>query len=88
LIVLHGNIQKCQALADLVEHKLPIKPGFRPFKQAARSFNPLLHNRIKEEIDRLLKAKFIQPCRYMEWVSNIVPIEKKNTNKIRGVCRL
>jgi hypothetical protein len=69
---------------DLVEHKLPIKPEFRPFKQAPRSFNPLLHSRIKEEIDRLLKAKFIQPCRYAEWVSNIVPVEK-NTDKI-WVC--
>jgi hypothetical protein len=70
---------------DLVELKLPIKPGFRPFKQAPRSFNPLLHSRIKEEIDRLLKAKCIQPCRYAKWVSNIVPIEEKNTDKIR-VC--
>jgi hypothetical protein len=45
----------------------------------------LLHSRIKEEIDRLLKDKFIQPCRYVEWVSNIVPVEKKNIDKIR-VC--
>jgi hypothetical protein len=33
----------------------------------------------------LLKAKFIQPCRYAEWVSNIVLVEKKNTEKIR-IC--
>jgi hypothetical protein len=59
---------------DLVEHRLPIKPGFRPFKQAPRSFNPLLHSRVKEEIDRLLKAKFIQPCRYAQCVSNIVHV--------------
>jgi hypothetical protein len=45
----------------------------------------LLHSRIKEEIDRLLKDKFIQPCRYVECVSNIVPVEKKNIDKIR-VC--
>jgi hypothetical protein len=66
---------------DLVEHKLPIKPGFRPYKQAPKIFNPLLHSRIKEELDRLRKAKFIQPCRYAEWVYNIVPVEK-NTDKI------
>jgi hypothetical protein len=40
-------------------------------------------SRVKEEIERLLQAKFIQPCRYREWVSNIVPVEKKNTGKIR-----
>jgi hypothetical protein len=32
-----------------------------------------------------LQAGFIQPCRYTEWVSNIVPIEKKDSGKIR-VC--
>ena len=70
---------------DLVEHKLPIKYGFRPHKQSPRRFNSNLYDRIKEEIDRLLKAGFIRPCRYAKWISNIVPVEKKNTEKIR-VC--
>jgi hypothetical protein len=38
---------------------------------------------VKEEVDRLLQAGFIQPCLYADWVSNIIPIEKKNTGKIR-----
>jgi hypothetical protein len=38
-----------------------------------------------KEVDQLLKVGFIQPCRYVEWVSNIVPLEKKNTRKI-WVC--
>jgi hypothetical protein len=36
-------------------------------------------------VERLLDAGFIRPCRDVEWVSNIVPIEKKNTGKIQ-VC--
>jgi hypothetical protein len=40
---------------------------------------------VKEEVDRLLQADFIQPCRYADWVSNIVPVEKKNMGKIR-IC--
>jgi hypothetical protein len=36
-------------------------------------------------VDRLLQARFIQPCRYADWVSNIVPVEKKNTGKIQ-IC--
>jgi hypothetical protein len=40
---------------------------------------------VKEEINRLLDAKFIRPCRYADWISNIVPIEKKGTKKLR-VC--
>jgi hypothetical protein len=38
-----------------------------------------------EEVERLLDAEFIRPCRYAEWVPNIIPIEKKNTGKIQ-VC--
>ena len=33
----------------------------------------------------MLKAGFIRPCRYAEWVSSIVPVEKKGSGKIR-VC--
>jgi hypothetical protein len=40
---------------------------------------------VKEEVEWLLAAGFIGTCRYAEWVSNIVPIEKKNTGKI-WVC--
>jgi hypothetical protein len=40
---------------------------------------------VKEEVDRLLQAGFIQPCHYADWVSNIVPVEKKNMGKIR-IC--
>jgi hypothetical protein len=70
---------------ELVEHQFPIKSGFRPYKQSARRFNPIIHDRIKEEVGRLLDAIFIQLCWYAEWVSNIIPVEKKNTDKI-WVC--
>jgi hypothetical protein len=67
---------------ELVEHRLPIKTGFMPCKQSAHRFNPIIHDRVKEEVERLLNTGFIRPCRYAEWVSNIIPIEKKNTCKI------
>jgi hypothetical protein len=70
---------------ELVEHVLPIKKGFRPFKQPTRSLNPELLDRIKEEVEQLLKEGFIRTCRYAEWISNIVSVENKNTRKIR-VC--
>jgi hypothetical protein len=37
-----------------------------------------------KEVERLLEAKFIRPCLYAEWVSNIMTVEKKNTKKIRA----
>jgi hypothetical protein len=36
-------------------------------------------------VEQLLNSGFIRPCQYVEWVSNIVLMEKKNTGKIR-VC--
>jgi hypothetical protein len=69
---------------ETVEHRLPIKSGFRPFKQKAKTFRPDLLPRIKDEIHRLLEADFIRPCRYAQWVSNVVPVEKES-GKLR-VC--
>jgi hypothetical protein len=69
---------------ELVEHWLPIKTSFRPYKQPAQRFNPIIHDQVKEEVERLLNEGFIRPCRYAEWVSNIVPMEK-NISKI-WVC--
>jgi hypothetical protein len=40
---------------------------------------------VKEEVDQLLQARFIQPCLYVEWVSNIILVEKKNMGKIQ-IC--
>ncbi len=58
---------------ELIEHRLLIKASFIPYKQRARNFKPEIVKRVKEEADRLLQAGFIQPCRYADWVSNIVP---------------
>ena len=63
---------------SIVEHRLPIKPGYRPFKQAPRRFNPNVLDDIKKETERLLEAKFIRPCCYVEWISSVVPVYKKN----------
>ena len=68
----------------IVEHRLPIKPGYQLFKQTPRRFNPNVLDDIKKEIERLLEAKFIRPYRYVEWISSVVPVYKKN-EKLR-VC--
>jgi hypothetical protein len=70
---------------ELVEHRLPIKDRFRPFMQPPCRFNSTIYDRVKEKINRLLQAGFIQPCRYAKLVSNTMPIEKKDSRKIR-VC--
>jgi hypothetical protein len=44
---------------ELVEHRLPIKAGFRPYKQGAQNFKPEIVGRVKEEVERLLQTRFI-----------------------------
>jgi hypothetical protein len=39
---------------------------------------------MKKEVERLIEANFIRPCRYAKWISNIVLVDKKN-GKMR-VC--
>jgi len=63
---------------SIVEHRLPIKSGFWPHQQQARRCNPNILPDIKAEITKLIEAKFIRQCWYGEWVSNVVPIYKKN----------
>jgi hypothetical protein len=64
---------------SIVEHRLPIKPGFRPYKQPPRNiYKDEVLADVKIEVERLIEANFIRPCRYAEWISNIVPVYKKN----------
>ncbi|XP_045809707.1 uncharacterized protein LOC123915192 [Trifolium pratense] len=63
---------------NLVEHRLPIRPDKKPVKQSPRRFAPEILSKIKEEIERLLRSKFIRTARYVEWLANIVPVIKKN----------
>jgi hypothetical protein len=64
---------------SIVEHRLPIKPGFRPYKQPPQKiYKDEVLADVKKEVERLIEANFIRPCRYAEWISNIVPVYKKN----------
>jgi len=66
----------------LVEHRLPIKPGYQPFKKAPRRIKLEVMADVKAEITRLYKAKFIWQCQYAEWISSVVPVYKKK-GKVR-----
>lgn len=64
---------------ELVEHQLVVEEEFRPFKQPFRRMAPEIMLKVKE-VERLLKAGFIRPITYAKWLSNIVPVVKKNKN--------
>ncbi|KAM2822887.1 hypothetical protein COP1_038796 [Malus domestica] len=67
----------------LVEHRLPIKEGYKPVKQAPRRMSKEIEEKVKEEIERLVKAGFIRPAKYVEWLANIVPVLKAITKAVR-----
>ncbi|KAM1283668.1 hypothetical protein ACFX13_027331 [Malus domestica] len=62
---------------------MPIKEGYKPVKQAPRRMSKEIEEKVKEEIERLVKAGFIRPAKYVEWLANIVPVLKAITKAVR-----
>jgi hypothetical protein len=56
-----------------------LKPGIKPFRQKLRQMNPILLPIIERQVKNLLDANIIVPLRYSEWVANLVPVRKKNS---------
>ena len=50
----------------------------KPIQQKLRKIHPNLENQIKSELNKLLKAKIIFLVWHSKWVSNMVPVRKKN----------
>jgi hypothetical protein len=63
---------------SIIDHKIPLKPGVKPFRQKIRKINPIMLPMIEKEVKKLLDAKIIIPLRYSDWVANLVPVRKKN----------
>lgn len=61
-----------------MEHKLLIYEGKKPVKKAQRRFALNVMEVIKVEIERILKANFIRTTSYVDGISNIVIVIKKN----------
>ena len=68
----------------ICQHTIPMREDAKPSKQRPYTYNENFANKIKEEIDKLLNAKFIYEIEHTEWVSPIVVVPKKN-GKLR-VC--
>ena len=62
----------------LVEQCLPIRPEFHNFQQPPKRMSKEVKLKVKEEIEKLLKAKFIRPTTFVQWLANIVHVRKKN----------
>ena len=63
---------------NLVSHALNVEPGAKLVVQPMRTFHLDVEAQIIQEIQKLLTAGFIKPIMHPRWLSNIVPIKKKN----------
>ena len=61
----------------IVEHEIKTYMDARPVRQCLRAMNPRKAPTIKEEIEKLLKDGFIYLVPLIEWVSNPIPVDKK-----------
>jgi hypothetical protein len=62
----------------LVAHSLNVETGPKPVVQPMRTFHSEVKAQISQEVKKLLSAGFIKPIWHPRWLSNIVPMKKKN----------
>eukprot|EP00253_Pinus_taeda_P020176 PITA_20176 len=67
---------------NIIQHTIPIKPNQKPFRQKLRRINPKLLPSIEKEVNIFYKSRIIVPIRFLDWISNLVPVRKK-TGDIR-----
>ncbi|XP_077232452.1 uncharacterized protein LOC143869779 [Tasmannia lanceolata] len=72
---------------DVIVHKLSVDPTCRPVKQKRRHFAPERQRAIREEVEKLLRADFIQEIKYPDWLANVVMV-RKNQRKMENLHRL
>jgi hypothetical protein len=60
----------------VIEHKLGIDPSYKPVKEKERRYTPERCETIRQEVNKLLEARFIRLVDYPNWLANPILIEK------------
>jgi hypothetical protein len=61
----------------IVEHEIATYLDAKPIQQNICLVNPRKEASIKVEVEKLLKSSFIYPIHLTQWVSNLMPVNKK-----------
>jgi len=61
----------------IVEHEINMYLDVKPVRQRLRHVHLKKVTAIKEKVENILLASFIYPIPLTDWVSNIVPVMKK-----------
>ena len=59
-------------------HKLNVNPDRKPIQQNKRTFAPERQEAIRQEVEKLLEAGFIEEIQFPEWLANPVMVKKAN----------
>ena len=68
---------------SMASHRLNVMPSSHPVRQKVRRFHPDRQKIIQAEIDKLLVVRFIREVKYLDWLANVVVIQKND-----GKCRV
>ena len=67
---------------NIVVHRLSMEEGCSPIKQKVCRMRPEMSENIKAEVMKKFNASFLAVTSYPQWVSNVVPVPKKD-GKVR-----
>ena len=62
----------------VAEHRLSLYPKAKPVQQKQRRFGPIRQKVVRDEVEKLKKAKFVREVQYPAWVANPVLVKKSN----------
>ncbi|KAA3460439.1 hypothetical protein EPI10_027100 [Gossypium australe] len=63
---------------DIAVHRIPVKEECKPVQQKLRTMRPDVAVKIREEVKKQFDAGFLKVVNYSEWVTNVVPVPKKD----------
>ena len=63
---------------NVITHRLNVCPSSKPVRPKKRVFAPEWDNAIKDEVQKLMAAKFIWEVYYPDWLANMVMVKKAN----------
>ena len=63
---------------SVITHHLNVCSSSKPVRQKKRVFAPERDSAIKDEVQKLMVAKFIREVYYPDWLANVVMVKKAN----------
>jgi hypothetical protein len=62
---------------DLGEMNIPVRDEARPIQKSPYRLNLIYKHKVKDEIDKMIEARIIEPMEESEWISLMVVQEEK-----------